>query len=39
MFSVGLDVDTLVSKVMVTLLISIGLYAGKLDYFIGPLSD
>jgi len=38
MFSVGLDVDTLVSKVMVTLLISIGLYAGKLDYFIGPLS-
>jgi hypothetical protein len=39
MFSVGLDVDTLVSKVMVTLLISIGLYAGKLDYFIGPLSE
>jgi hypothetical protein len=38
MFSVGLDVDTLVSKVMATLLISIGLYAGKLDYFIGPLS-
>jgi Cytochrome C and Quinol oxidase polypeptide I/LAGLIDADG endonuclease len=39
MFSVGLDVDTFVSKVMVTLLISIGLYAGKLDYFIGPLSN
>lgn len=39
MFSVGLDVDTLVSKVMVTLLIGIGLYAGKLDYFIGPLSN
>jgi hypothetical protein len=39
MFSVGLDVDTFVSKVMVTLLISIGLYAGKLDYFIGPISD
>ncbi len=39
MFSVGLDVDTLVSKVMVTLLISIGLYAGKLDYFISPLSN
>jgi len=38
MFSVGLDVDILVSKVMVTLLISIGLYAGKLDYFLGPLS-
>ena len=38
MFSVGLDVDTYVSKVMVTLLISIGLYAGKLDYFIGPIS-
>jgi cytochrome c oxidase subunit 1 len=38
MFSVGLDVDTLVSKVMVTLLISIGLYAGKFDYFLGPLS-
>lgn len=38
MFSVGLDVDTLVSKVMVTLLISIGLYAGKLEYFLGPLS-
>jgi hypothetical protein len=29
MFSVGLDVDTFVSKVMVTLLISIGLYAGN----------
>lgn len=39
MFSVGMDVDTLVSKVMVTLLISIGLYAGKLDYFLGPLSN
>ena len=39
MFSVGLDVDTFVSKVMVTLLFSIGLYAGKLDYFIGPISD
>jgi hypothetical protein len=39
MFSVGLDVDTFVSKVMVTLLISIGLYAGKLDYFIGPISE
>jgi len=39
MFSVGLDVDTLVSKIMVTLLISIGLYAGKLGYFIGPLSE
>jgi hypothetical protein len=38
MFSVGLDVDILVSMVMVTLFISIGLYAGKLDYFIGPLS-
>jgi hypothetical protein len=38
MFSVGLDVDTFVSKVMVTLLISIGLYAGKLDYFLGPLN-
>jgi len=38
MFSVGLDVDTLVSNVMVTLFISIGLYAGKFDYFLGPLS-
>jgi hypothetical protein len=38
MFSVGLDVDTLVSKVMVTLFISLGLYAGKFDYFLGPLS-
>src|ERR1700674_963490 len=38
MFSVGLDVDTFVSKVMVTLLISIGLYAGNFDYFLGPLS-
>src|SRR5713226_4223840 len=38
MFSVGLDVDTLVSKVMVTLLINIGLYAGKFDYFLGPLN-
>jgi hypothetical protein len=38
MFTVGLDVDTLVSRVMVTLLISIGLYAGKLEYFLGPLS-
>ena len=28
----------LVSKVMVTLLLSIGLYAGKLGYFLGPLS-
>ena len=27
----------LVSKVMVTLLLSIGLYAGKLGYFLGPL--
>jgi hypothetical protein len=38
MFSVGLDVDTLVSKVMETLFIYIGLYAGKLEYFLGPLS-
>lgn len=38
MFSVGLDVDTLVSKIMVTLFICIGLYAGKFDYFLGPLS-
>lgn len=38
MFSVGLDVDILVSIVMVTLLFSIGLYAGKLEYFLGPLS-
>ena len=37
MFSVGLDVDTLVSTVMVTLLFIIGLYAGKFDYFLGPL--
>src|SRR5688572_1452242 len=39
MFSVGLDVDTLVSRIMVTLLLSIGLYAGKLEYFLGPLSE
>jgi len=39
MFSVGLDVDTLVSNVMVTLLLSIGLYAGKFDNFLGPLSS
>jgi hypothetical protein len=38
MFTVGLDVDTLVSKIMVTLILSIGLYAGKLEYFLGPLS-
>lgn len=41
MFTVGLDVDiynNLVSIVMVTLLIKIGLYAGKLLNFIGPLS-
>src|SRR5579871_3637994 len=38
MYTVGLDVDTLVSTVMVTLLIIIGLYAGKLDNFLGPLS-
>ena len=38
MFSVGLDVDTLVSRVMVTLFISLGLYAGNLDYNFGPLS-
>jgi hypothetical protein len=38
MYTVGLDVDTLVSTVMVTLLIKIGLYAGKFDYFFGPLS-
>lgn len=38
MFSVGLDVDTLVSKIMVTLFLSLGLYAGKLDYNFGPLS-
>ena len=38
MFSVGLDVDTLVSKIMVTLFISIGLFAGKFEYFLGPLS-
>ena len=38
MFTVGLDVDTFVFTVMVTLLIKIGLYAGKLDYSFGPLS-
>lgn len=38
MFSVGLDVDTLVSRVMVTLFLSLGLYAGNLDYIFGPLS-
>jgi LAGLIDADG endonuclease len=37
MFSVGLDVDTLVSRVMVTLFLIIGLYAGKLLIFLGPL--
>uniref|UniRef100_UPI0023F32324 LAGLIDADG homing endonuclease n=1 Tax=Cyathus jiayuguanensis TaxID=380660 RepID=UPI0023F32324 len=30
---------TLVSRIMVTLLLSIGLYAGKLEYFLGPLSE
>lgn len=34
MFAVGLDVDTLVSKIVVTLFISIGLYAGKLHKFL-----
>jgi hypothetical protein len=38
MFSVGLDVDTLVSIIMVTLLFGIGLYAGKLEYVFGSLS-
>lgn len=38
MFSVGLDVDTLVSIIMVTLFFSLRLYAGKLDYLLGPLS-
>ena len=37
MFSVGLDVDILVSTVMVTLFFIIGLYAGKFDHFFGPL--
>lgn len=31
-------VDTLVSLVMISLLFIIGLYAGKLEYFIGPFS-
>src|SRR5579871_3197006 len=40
MFSVGLDVDTLlVSTVMVTLLNEIKLCARKLDYFLDPLSN
>jgi len=38
MYTVGLDVDTLVSIVMATLLLITGLYAGKLEYFIGPLN-
>lgn len=38
MYTVGLDVDTLVSTVMVTLPIKIGPYAGKFDNFFGPLN-
>lgn len=38
LYAVGLDVDTLVSTEAVRLLIKIGLYAGKLDDFFGPLS-
>jgi hypothetical protein len=38
MFSVGLDVDTFVSILMVTLFPIIGLYAGNSIKFFGPLS-
>jgi hypothetical protein len=38
MFSVGLDVDTFVSILMVTLIIIIGLYAGNSTKNFGPLS-